>query len=203
MVKTEEKVIAIAKYINKILNEKSNKKEDNVQLFVDEINDNLQIIKAKKYDFSSLKSVKKLAPKSVDLQELILNMQNEFIEHKSDTNPEIVYATPEIINKKIKELQNSLESLKIYSKENGIITEEDNTSTEKNDEMIIDDIDDISEVFEIIEKAENSEKNNLSDMNLEELNSELEKLNEELVRLQELNKEYRDKIELKKQKKEE
>ena len=128
--RTEEKVQAIAQYIQEVLKEKKKVEEDQSVAFAEEINQQYDIImKKKKYDFMQLESVRKLCKKSENYSELALNIQNECIEYKENGNSKIIYATDDFLKKKYAEYSLRLQELHQYATQKGIFIEEGNANT--------------------------------------------------------------------------
>ena len=124
---TEEKVQAIAQYINEILKEKNVIIDDQTVGFAEEINQQRDLIlRKKKYDFMQLESVRSLCKKTDNFSELTLNMQNEFIEYKAATlDSKIIYATEEYLMKKYEEYTLKMQELREYASRKNITLKTD------------------------------------------------------------------------------
>lgn len=96
------KVEAIARYINRVLNEiEGVEPSDNTEVFAEEIARNyFKIMNFKYYDFYDLESVKAVVGEKAypdELDELDLKIEENSITYLSVSRPDIVYGTPEYI----------------------------------------------------------------------------------------------------------
>lgn len=111
-----EKVQAIARYINRILKDRNIDTNDNIQEFEDEITKNYsKIMNLTSYNFKDLESVKKLIESNMFIDELNLQINDDSIIRSGAVgNPDIAYGTPEYIKKQYNKVMNEVK--KMHSK---------------------------------------------------------------------------------------
>lgn len=93
------KVQAVARYINRVLNERDGVElSDNTAIFAEEIAGNYsKIMNLQSYDFADLKSVKSLLGEHSHVDSLYLRIEEDNIIRKDEFYPDIAYGTPEYL----------------------------------------------------------------------------------------------------------
>lgn len=93
------KVQAIAKYINRVLNDREGvEQSDNTAVFVEEITRNYsKIMNLQWYDFNDLESVKSMVGENSAIDVLHLKIEEDSITYTNEFRPDIAYGTPEYI----------------------------------------------------------------------------------------------------------
>lgn len=104
------KVQGIAKYINKVVNNRKNvEKGDYTQLFQDEIIKNYsKIMNLRWYNFLNLESVKNIVGENSFIESLYLRIEDDNIIFPNERRPGIAYGTPEYIRREYKILMEEI-----------------------------------------------------------------------------------------------
>lgn len=107
------KVQAIAKYINRVLNDRDGvEQSDNTALFAEEITRNYsKIMNLQWYNFSDLESVKSVVGENAFIDALYLNIEEDCITYTNEFRPDIVYGTPEYLAKQYAHVMEKVKSL--------------------------------------------------------------------------------------------
>ena len=108
-----KKVQAIAKYINRVLNEREGvEPSDNTAIFAEEITRNYsKIMNLQRYGFEDLESVKAIVGEDVHIDGLYLKIEEDSITYPDDFKPDIAYGTTEFIREEYEKVMSKVKEL--------------------------------------------------------------------------------------------
>ncbi len=114
------KVEAIAKYINKVLNNRENvEQSDNTQVFIEDITKNYsKIMNLGWYNFGDLETVKNIVGDNSYIDGLHLKIEEDNITRPDEFRPDIAYGTPEYL---ARQYQNVMEKVRFLHSSNAFI----------------------------------------------------------------------------------
>lgn len=107
------KVQAIAKYINRVLNEREGVEPiDNTAVFAEEITRNYsKIMNLEWYSFTDLESVKAIVGEDAFIDGLHLKIKEDSITCTEDFRPDIAYGTPEFVREEYEKVMSKVKEL--------------------------------------------------------------------------------------------